>query len=348
MNSSLSLPNRLDTEDQLDELLSRPNPRLVEFMKTLEGDILIAGVAGKMGLSLARLAVRATSEAGRKRQVVGVARFSEPGSREQLEQHGVKTIPCDLLNPESVAKLPQIPNVIFMAGRKFGTEGNRDLTWATNTLLPGFTANHFRKSRIVAFSTGCVYPFASPDSGGCTEKTEPQPVGEYAQSCLGRERVFEYYSRQHKTPVCLYRLNYAIDLRYGVLHDIATKVWRGEPVDVTMPCFNIIWQGDANHHALLALQLCEAPPSILNVTGPEILLTRETAAQFGKLMNKTVQYTGHESQTAYLNNSSRARALFGAPMVTPPDMIRWVAQWMMANGRSLGKPAHFEVKTGKF
>ena len=344
----MQLPARIISEDQLDDVLSTPAPGLVEMMGRVRGDIVILGIAGKMGVTLGMLAVRGTQAADVRRRVIGVARFSDAGAREKLDASGVETIPCDLLDPDAVARLPRAENVIFMAGRKFGTQGGEALTWATNTIVPANAARHFRGSRIVAFSTGCVYPLVPAATGGCTEQAATDPVGEYAQSCLARERIFEHYSRANATPVCMFRLNYAIDLRYGVLHDIARKVWNGEPVDVSMGHVNLIWQGDANAAALRCLELCSAPPAVLNVTGPGIASTREVALRFGELMGRKVQLTGTESPTAYLSNASRAHELLGKPAISVNQMIAWVAEWVMMGGRSLGRPTHFEVKDGRY
>jgi len=341
-------PRRIDTEEQLDEILSRPTAEVVGLMGWLRGDVAILGIAGKMGVTLGMMAVRATREAGVSRRVIGVARFSDADARAKLDAAGVETIVCDLLDPEAVARLPRAENVVFMAGRKFGTEGGEPLTWAANTVIPANVCRCFRGSRIMAFSTGCVYPFVSPESGGSTEDSQPDPVGEYSQSCLARERIFQYYSLADGTPVCLFRLYYAIDLRYGVLHDIARKVWAGEPVDVTMACFNMIWQGDANAMALRCLELCQSPAAAINVTGPWVLRTRETAEQFGRLMDREVKITGRESPAVYLANTRKAEGVLGRPSVTVDRMMQWTARWMMAGGRSLGKPTHFEVKDGRF
>lgn len=342
-----SLPDLIENESQLDGLLAKPLPDLVELMSNLDGDVMILGVAGKMGISLGQLAVEAIRIAGVQKQVFGVARFSEPGSRERLESVGVQAIRCDLLDRAAVAALPQVRNVVFMAGRKFGTDGAQSLTWAMNTLVPANVAEHFRASNIVAFSTGCVYPLVSlenvPD-----ETVDPAPLGEYAQSCLGRERIFQHYSNTHGTGVCLYRLNYSIDLRYGVLHDIAEKIWRGAPVDNSVAAFNVIWQGDANHQALMCLSHCSSPATILNVTGPELLSTENVARQMGQLMGKPVQFATVPGQSCYLSDSSRAIELFGKPSVSAEQLIRWQAHWVSIGGRSLGKPTHFEVSDGNF
>ncbi|WP_417731298.1 NAD-dependent epimerase/dehydratase family protein [Rosistilla oblonga] len=341
------MPDLIESEAQLDAMLALPDDRLIDFMRQLEGDLIILGIAGKMGVSLGQLAVAAIEKAGVEKNVYGVARFSDADARGRLEAAGVRTIQCDLLDRTAVAKLPQSPNVLFMAGRKFGTGGEEPLTWAMNTLVPANVADHFRDSRIVAFSTGCVYPLARVDSQP-DETTPPDPIGEYAQSCLGRERMFEYGSNRWGAPVCLYRLNYSIDLRYGVLHDIATKIWNGQPVDNSAEAFNVIWQGDANRQALLCLGHCSSPASILNVTGPETLETEAVARQFGELLEKPVQFTSTPGDGCYLSDSSRATKLFGSPSVTADQLIRWQAHWIKTGGRSLGKPTHFEISDGAY
>jgi nucleoside-diphosphate-sugar epimerase len=335
-------------EADLEERLSRPAPRLVAQMRALAGDLIILGIGGKMGVSLGRLAVRALRAAGRAARVIGVSRFSSPEARSALEADGIETLACDLADPDAVARLPPVNNVLFLAGRKFGTVGDEAGTWVANTVVPGHVARHFAGGRIVAFSTGCVYPLVPPAAGGCREDTPPAPVGEYALSCLGRERVFEHFSRQAGTPVCLFRLNYAADLRYGVLHDLATAILAGAPVSLNVPAFNVIWQGDANHRALYALDLCASPPAVLNVTGPEQLRTRTVAERIGALFARPVSWAGPEGETAYLNDASRSLALFGPPAVSAAELIAWQAAWLAAGNRGLGKPTHFAVSNGVF
>lgn len=341
------LPDLIETESQLDTILAQPSDALVDFMGKLDGDIIILGIAGKMGISLGQLAATAIEKAGVQKSIYGVARFSDPDARDSLESVGVRTITCDLLDRLAITKLPKVPNVLFMAGRKFGTDGEEALTWAMNTMAPANVADHFRDSNIVAFSTGCVYPLARASSPP-VESTPTAPIGEYAQSCLGRERMFEYASNVWGTPVCLYRLNYAIDLRYGVLHDIATRIWHDQPVDNSARAFNIIWQGDANHQALRCLGLCTSPANILNVTGPETLDTEAVAMQLGELLNKPVRFTATPGDSSYLSDSSRAQKLFGSPSVTAEQLIRWQAHWIQIGGRSLGKPTHFEISDGAY
>lgn len=342
------LPTRIASENELEEIMTRPSAALIEMMGRLQGDLVLLGIAGKLGKTLGGIACRAIQEAGVKKRVIGVSRFSETESREGLEKIGIETIVCDLLDRETVGKLPQISNVIFMAGRKFGTDGTEPLTWAMNALVPANAAHHFSKSRIVAFSTGCVYPLVSVSSGGCTEEEPPNPVGEYSQSCLGRERVFQYFSQKNQTPTVLIRLNYAIDLRYGVLLEIGQKIWNGKPVDLSMGHVNVIWQGDANTQTLLALEHCATPAKILNVTGPETVPVRYIAERFGQELGKQPQFVGVESLSALLSNAAQATRLFGYPTVSLQQMITWVAGWIHTNGRTLGKPSHFEVRDGKF
>ena len=343
------LPETIADEETLDELLSRPSPALIEMMQRLEGDIIVLGVAGKMGVTLAMMAARAAKTIRARTRVIGVARFSNGNTRSYLEQNGVETIRCDLLDRDAVAALPRVDNVIYMAGRKFGTQGDEDLTWAMNVIAPDNVAVHFRANRIVAFSTGNVYPQVTIASGGCTEDHPLGPVGEYAQSCLGRERVFGYHSRVHGTPVCLLRLNYATDLRYGVLFDIGKRVYAGQPVDLTASHFNVIWQGDANNQALLCLEQATSPATAINVTGPETVSVRYAAETFAHLFERDVHFTGVETAgQVYLNNAAKATALFGYPTVPLMQMIRWQADWIKSGGRSLDKPTHFEVTNGKY
>jgi nucleoside-diphosphate-sugar epimerase len=338
----------IETEAQLNERLSRPVPGLIEDLARLPGDIVILGVGGKMGPTLARMARRAANEAGGRRRVIGVSRFSEPGVREELEAAGVETIVCDLLDRAAVARLPDAPNVIFMAGRKFGSTGDEARTWVMNAYVPALVAERYRDARIVVFSSGNVYPLVPVTSGGATEECPPAPIGEYAQSVLARERVFEHFSRVHGTPVVLLRLNYAIDLRYGVLLDIAQRVAARMPIDLTMGHVNVIWQGDANAIALRALTLCESPPKVLNVTGPETISVRWLASEFGARLGIQPILEGHEAETALLSNAARCFRYFGYPTVPLAQMIDWVAHWVRIGGPTLGKPTHFEQREGKF
>lgn len=342
------MKTEINSELELDDILSTPSSKVVDMFRELSGDIIILGIAGKMGINLGVMAIKAAKLAGVKKRVIGVSRFSNPQSRVTLEESGIETIACDLLKKDEVEKLPKVKNVIFMAGKKFGTAGAEASTWAMNTLAPANVAEHFSTSNIVAFSTGCVYPFVTPASGGSVESDTPMAVGDYAQSALGRERIFSYFSEQNSTPTCIIRLNYSAELRYGVLRDICDKINSGEAVDLTNGYVNLIWQGDAVAHSLLCLNHCKSPAKILNVTGPETLSVRKLAKNFGLLMKKKVTFTGEESETAFLNNASQAIELFGAPEVSIPEIQKAVSKWVLSNGASLNKPTHFEVKNGKF
>ena len=339
-----NLPDAIADIDALDDLLCRPSQALIDDLRKVDGDIMVLGVAGKMGPTLAGLAKAALPE----RRIIGVARFSEAGVENWLRTRGVETLHCDLLDEAAIRKLPQVPNIIFMAGRKFGAEGNLALTWAMNAHVPALVAGAFRNSRIVAFSTGCVYPFVPVDGKGTDETVAPNPPGEYAQSCVGRERMFEYFSRNFLTPGRLVRLNYAIDMRYGVLHDIAHKVLSGTPIDVSLGHVNFIWQGDASAQALRCLAYCDTPTSPINVSGHEILAVRDLAARFGKLFGREPMIVGKEEPTAWLTNTSQAVKLFGLPIVGTAQMIVWTADWVSRSMPSLGKPTKYEVRDGRY
>jgi nucleoside-diphosphate-sugar epimerase len=342
------MPNWIQSEAELEDRLSTPSAEDVEFFRNLEGDLLIIGVAGKMGPSLARRAARASQAAGVSRRIIGASRFSPPSAEVSLQKAGIETLRTDLLDSNAVTALPDAANVIFMAGRKFGSTGAESLTWVMNAYLPALVAERFRHSRIVVFSSGNVYPLVPMDSGGATEETPPAPIGEYAQSVLARERIFEHFSRRDETPVTLLRLNYAIDLRYGVLLDIARKVFEGRSVDVTMGFVNVIWQGDANSVALRSLGRAQTPPFVLNLAGAETLSIRALATRFGEIFGKAAVLEGQEAPTALLSNANRCRRLFGSPAVTVKQMTEWTAQWITSKGPTLNKPTHFESRDGKF
>jgi nucleoside-diphosphate-sugar epimerase len=376
---------------QLEALLSEPTLGVVQTMGRMEGDLIVLGVAGKMGPSLARMARRASDLAGRERRVIGVARFSAAEVRAKLEGHGIETIGCDLLDEEAVRQLPDAPNVLYLAGMKFGATGQESLTWAMNSHLPAIVCRRFPRSRIVAFSTGNVYglvpaaggrqtitgvgmarPHVRPEKGasegdgpspprsldlhelapatgaGSLETDQPAPIGEYAMSCLGRERIFEHFSRAQRTAVALIRLNYACDLRYGVLVDLAQKVLAGAPVDLAMSWFNTIWQGDANAMTLCCFDHAASPPLTLNLTGPELLNVRATCEQFGELLGREPVFASQESPTALLSNAQRAFSLFGHPRVSAAQLITWVADWLRRGAPTLNRPTHFESRNGKF
>jgi nucleoside-diphosphate-sugar epimerase len=340
----LSLPSRFDDLQHLEEVMSTPSPALVQALARVDGDIMVLGVGGKMGPTLARMAKRAAPH----KRILGVARFSEAGLRERLQARGVECIEADLLSRPALAALPDAPNIIFMAGRKFGSTGSEWLTWAMNAYVPALVAERFRAARIVAFSTACVYPFTRVDSGGATEDTAPTPPpGEYANSCVARERMFQHFSHQHATPGRLLRLSYAIDMRYGVLHDVAQKVLSRQTIDLTMGHANIIWQGDAIDWALGALAYCDTPTSALNLSGP-IVSIRAAAEGLGQRLGVTPILTGHEADTAWLVNSAQAYSLFGMPTVSLDTMLDWTAEWAQRGMGSLGKPTHYEVRDGNY
>jgi hypothetical protein len=339
-----TLPQTISDVAALDELLCRPSQALIDDLRNVEGDIMVLGVAGKMGPTLAGLAKAAAPE----RRVIGVARFSDPGVKDWLQSRGIETFHCDLLDEAAIKALPKVQNVVFMAGRKFGAEGDLPLTWAMNSHVPALVAQAFAGSRIVAFSTGCVYPFVPVDGKGAPEDMAPNPPGEYAQSCVGRERMFEYFSQKHATPGRLFRLNYAIDMRYGVLHDIASKVLRGQPIDVSIGHVNFIWQGDASAQALRCLAHCDTPTSPINVSGPEILAVRDLAARFGQRFGRAPVIVGKEEPTAWLTDTSQAVTLFGRPIVDTERLIGWTADWVTRSMPSLGKPTKYEVRDGRY
>jgi nucleoside-diphosphate-sugar epimerase len=340
---------KIKTESELEELLSRPDAETASAMAALDGDLLILGAGGKMGPSLALLARRSADHAGVKKRVIAVARFTNDRLPADLGAEGIETISCDLLDTGTLERLPNVPNVIFMAARKFGTAGGEHLTWAMNTYLPGLVADRYRNSRIVAFSTGNVYPLRSLSEGGAAETTSVGPVGEYAQSALGRERMFEYGSARWGTPVTILRLNYAVELRYGVLVDIGRAVFERRPVDLCMPRVNVIWQRDANAWCLRSFAHCASPPFVLNITGPETLSVREIAVQFGRCFDIEPTFVSQtEGSSALLSNVDKASRLFGNPTIGPDEMIEGIANWIRGGGSMLNKPTHFQTRDGKF
>ncbi len=343
-----SYPEKINSEDQLEELLSEPGKEVIETFSRIEGDIIFLGVGGKIGPSISRMAKRACDQSGIKKSIIGVSLFESEEHRKKIENIGIETIHGDLLDYEFIKSLPGVKNVFFLAGMKFGSVDNLALTWAVNSYLPALVAERFKDSRIVAFSTGCVYPLVPVESGGSLETDSAEPLGEYAQSCLGRERMFEYGSNKYKTPVTLIRLNYAVELRYGVLVDIALKVKNKQPVDLNMGYFNVIWQGDANDLVLRSIEATSSPARILNIAGPEIVSVRKAALEFGKLFGVDVRFTGNEAKTALLSNSTEAFKTLGPTKVHISQIIKWIADWLEKEGRILGKPTHFEVRDGKY
>lgn len=336
------------TEKKLNDLLTEPTPAMVEDMRRIDGDILILGAGGKMGHTICVLAGKAIKRAGVTKRVIAVSRFRDPQVREYLRENNVEMIQADLQDLEQLRQLPDVPNVIYMAGRKFGTDGKEWMTWGVNSVLPAFVGEKYKKSRIVVFSSGNIYPIVPLYSGGCTEEDKAAPVGEYAQSCLARERTFEYYSNRYGTRIFIYRLNFAVDLRYGVLADIADKIMKGIPISVTTPCFNCIWQGSAAEIALRGLLHTSNPPKVMNVTGPEVISVKQAAGRIGAFLGMEPLLEGEEGNDGYLNNASQAMELFGYPGVSADTLIRWQAEWAAQGGRNLGLPTHFEERKGSY
>lgn len=342
------LPATIPDEATLDEVMSRPSAGLVESIARGSGDLLVLGAGGKMGPTVARMARRAFEAAGRDGEVIAVSRFSDPAARAGLEAAGVATISGDLLEPAFLRELPDAPEVVFMAGRKFGSTGAEHLTWVMNAHLPGLVARRFREARCVVFSTAAVYPFTPTDGTGAGEDLEPEPIGEYAQSCLARERMFEYAAHTWGTRSALIRLSYALDLRYGVLHDVGASVRDGQAVNVGMSTASVIWQGDACDLILRTLEHTAAPPLTVNVSGTEPIRIREVAVELGRLLGVEPMLEGVESDSALFVDCRRMAGLVGEPMTPLGTVLRWTADWLRAGGRTLDKPTHFEVRDGKF
>ncbi|MEQ4721327.1 NAD-dependent epimerase/dehydratase family protein [Nonomuraea sp. B19D2] len=333
------------TTAELEERLARPSAGLVDDLAGLDGDILILGAGGKLGPSLVRLALNATRGS---RRIIAVSRFSEPGLAEALAKDGATVVSADVADERALRDLPAAPNVVFLVGAKFGTQGREHATWFTNAYLPGRVADRFRDSRIAALSTGNVYPLVPVTGGGSTEDSPVGPVGDYAMSCLGRERVLTHFAETYGTPMSLIRLNYAVELRYGVLVDLAQKVLAGEPVDLSTGQVNVVWQGYANEVTLRSLALAGTPPYVLNVTGPELLSVRRIALALGAALGKEPVFTGEEAPTALLSNAGRCHRLFGYPDLTPAELVEHTARWVADGGPLLGKPTKFERRDGRF
>jgi nucleoside-diphosphate-sugar epimerase len=340
--------DRIADTEQLEELLSEPTEAAVAALARLDGDLIVLGVAGKMGPTLARMARVASERAGVRRRIIGVARFTDARHEARLQAHGVETIRCDLLDPKHLARLPDVPNVVFMTGMKFGSTGQEALTWAMNCWLPGIVCEKYRRARIVAFSTGNVYGLSPVILGGSVESDALGAAGDYAMSCVGRERIFEHFSRTYQIPMAILRLNYATEMRYGVLVDLCQRVLEGQPIDLTMGHLNALWQADANAMALASFDQLATPPLVVNLAGPEQLSIRRVAEEFGRLLGKSVVFEGVESTAAILSNGQLGHRLFGHPRIDAAQMIHWIADWLGRGGETLGKPTHFEVRDGKF
>ncbi len=336
------------TEEKLDQLLTTPSDALVEDIKKIKGDIMVLGAGGKMGPTLCVLAKNAIQKAGIDKRVIAVSRFTDPIATELLHSQGVETISCDLLDVDKLRQLPEVENIIYMAGKKFGTDGNEWQTWAMNATLPAFVVEKFKKSNMVVFSSGNIYPIVPLSSGGCSETDKIGPIGEYTMSCLARERAFEYAANHYGANVFIYRLNFAVDLRYGVLYDMAEKIMSGTPIDITTPVLNCIWQGSANEIAIRGLLHASAPAKIMNVTGPETVSIKKAATMLAGYLGKEAIFEGEPGNDAYLNDASEAMEIFGYPAVSIRTLIRWQAEWILDGGRSLGKPTHFEERKGSY
>ncbi len=331
-------------ERGLEEWLSEPLAATRAALQKIEGDVVVLGAGGTMGPTMAMMLKKAAPA----KTVYAVSRFSDKQVRQRVEEHGVKIVEADLLDEAGLAGLPEVPNVFYLAGMKFGASGNQPLTWAMNVYMPALVAQRYQQSRIVALSTGNVYPFTPLASGGPRETDLPGPVGEYAQSCLGRERMFQHFSQCFGTPVTLIRLNYANELRYGILVDLTLKVLHGEPIDVTMGAVNLIWQGDANNYIIRALGIAKNPPAVLNVTGPQTLYVRDLAGRIGKVLGKEPRFVAQEADTALLSNASQCCGLFGPPAMSLDEMIQAIVPWVAAGRPVLSKPTKYAVRDGKF
>lgn len=344
----MEFPDRIGSVEQLEELLSRPYPETVEALRRVRGDLVVLGAGGKIGPTLAVMAARASKEAGVARKVYAVSRFTRRSAREYLEANGVEVVEADLIEESDWADLPEAPNVLYLAGKKFGTKGQEPLTWATNAYIPALLAKRYRSSRIVFVSTAQIYDFVHVSTGGATEEGPINPIGEYAMSRLGGERVFQYFASKLGIPAIILRLCYAYELRYGVPLDVALKVWRGEPVNLRVAYVNVIWQGDFNNVALRALERCTSPPEVVNVSGPEIVSIEWMAREFGRMLEREPAFRGPREDTALLVNTAKCCALFGYPRVPLQKGVEWVAHWVKIGGLTYNAPTHYDVKTGEF
>jgi len=342
------LPELIETEEALDEVLTRPRPELIQFIKSVRSPLVILGAGGKMGPSLAALARRAAEAAGHKLDIIAVSRFSDSNARRWLEKREVRTLSCDLYDPNATRQLPDTENVLFLVGQKFGTTQSPAATWAANTVVPARVAERYADARIVALSTGNVYPLSPASRGGSAESDPLTPLGEYANATVGRERIFEFFSQRNRTPITLLRLFYAIDLRYGALRDLGDKIWGGKPIDLANSHLNCIWQGDANEMVIRALALAGSPATAFNLTSAEVFSVRRVATRLGELLGKPPTFTGNETETALIGNTSKLRTLLGDPPTPLESMLHWTADWVKRGGRSLGKPTHFEVRDGRY
>ena len=331
-------------ERGLEDILSEPTEATKKVVATLNGDIVVLGAGGKMGPTLAMMLKKASSD----RNIYAVSRFSDKAVKARIEEAGTKTIEADLLDESQYCKLPEVENLFYLVGMKFGVTDNQPLTWALNSFVPGMAARHYKNARIVAFSTGNVYPLVDIKSGGASEETAPEPIGEYAQSCLGRERMFEYFSQLYKTPVTLVRLNYSNEPRYGIIVDLTLKILNDEPIDLTMGAVNLIWQRDANDYIVQAISLAKSPPAILNVTGPDTVPIRQLAEQIGKELNKEPTFLSKEAQTALLSNASYCFSIFGCPKTTLEQMVSIIVKWVTSGKKVLNKPTKYGIRDGKF
>ena len=342
---SHALPEVIESVAELEDLLSTPTAGLVADFARLDGDLMILGVGGKVGPTLARMARRAAPE----KRVIGVARFSDPKIKHQLEEYGIETITADLLDRSAVQALPHVESIVYMAGKKFGTAGCEPDTWAMNAVVPAHVGVILGHTRFVAFSTLCVYSFAEVNGPGSAPATHPpEPLGEYSNSCVARERIFQYYSRQSDSPGRLARLNYAIDLRYGVLQDVALKVLNRQSIDIRTGVANVIWQGDATAQILRCLLHGRVPATAINIGAERPAEIRYVAQRFGEIFGVEPIFEGEEAGMAWHNDTSEAKALFGAAVVDLDTMIRWNAHWLQIGGERYNKPTHYDQRDGKF